>query len=178
MQQFNKGDHHYSRFLDAIQTSDIKYIYSKTCRKHYKNNWWEKYNGLAIKTLIQTENIKLINIISKSIIHTTILSDNIAEYANEAMFNKYIKCIKFMPCKIEIRNFYANTGNKQFIDRKKCVDHNYICKIYHCPKINDKIKKLCNNKKYLCNNDANTIRYIFSCDQQKCSNFHHKDTHD
>ena len=92
--------------MDAIQTSDIKYIHSKECRKHYRNNWWEKYNGLAIKILIQTDNIKLFKVISKSIIRTTIMLQNIAEYSNEIMFNEYIKHIKYIPCRVETKDYF------------------------------------------------------------------------
>ena len=137
--------------MDAIQTSDIKYIHSKECRKHYRNNWWEKYNGLAIKILIQTDNIKLFKVISKSIIRTTIMLQNIAEYSNEIMFNEYIKHIKYIPCRVETKDYfechkYARDKPENFYnwqDYRRYKKHNYICEIYHCPKVNHTIKKLC-----------------------------------
>lgn len=117
MQQFKKEDNHYSRFVDAIQTSDIKYIKSIVCRKYYKDNWWEKYDDLAIKEFIKTENIKLFEIIPMSIMRGDAMIRNIAKSNTEIIFNEY----------------------------HKYVDNIVLCKIYYNNNITNKIKKLCSN---------------------------------
>lgn len=116
MQQFKKEDNHYSRFVDAVQIYNIEYIESDECKKYFINNWWEKYDGLAIKIVIKNKNVKLFNRIPVKILKSNIMISLISEYAGNIIFNKYYR--------------HASTIN--------------ICKIYYNNMATNEIKYLCN----------------------------------
>lgn len=128
-QEFKKEDIYYSKFIDALHLSDIRYIKSIPCRIKYKDEWWEKYDNLAIKEFIGTNNIKLFEIIPITIIRCDSMINCIAKSNSEIIFNEYCKY----------------------------VDNIIICKIYYNINITNTIKKLCINREHENNIDYEKI---------------------
>ena len=85
---FKPEDNHYSRFIDALQVCDEKYLDSDECKKHYKINWWLKYNYLAVKE--STNNITIFNRIPKEILKSNGIIPYLTNVSKD-IFNEYYR---------------------------------------------------------------------------------------
>ena len=95
---FKSEDNHYSRFIDALQVCDEKYLDSDECKKHYNKNWWLKYNCLAVKE--SAKNITSFNRIPKEILKRNEIIPYLTNISKE-IFNEYYKHIHYINvCKL------------------------------------------------------------------------------
>ena len=95
---FKPEDNHYSRFIDALQVCDKKYLDSGECKKHYNKNWWTKYNYSAVKE--SAKNITSFNRIPKEILKRNEIIPYLTNISKE-IFNEYYKHIDYVNvCKL------------------------------------------------------------------------------
>ena len=143
---FNPEDNHYSRFIDALQVCDEKYLDSDECKKHYNKNWWLKYNCLAVKE--STKNITIFNRIPKEILKHENVIPFLTNVSKE-IFNEYYKHIDYVNvCKLwlhkdttdEIKEMCSAMEEKHINNIKQWVHHIIIYK-----QLDDEYEKIVQN---------------------------------
>ena len=152
---FKPEDNNYSRFIDALQVCDEKYLDSDECKKHYNKNWWLKYNCLAVK-----ESIKNIHIFNR--IPNEILKNNkVIPFINtKNIFNEYYKHIEYK----NICALWLHRDTTEEI-KKMCImtEEKHINKIkqWVSGRLVFDLNKNCDYEKIIQNNVTTLSEYLF-----------------